>query len=218
MVRTEKKRFFGNPLPPETFFSGNGLKSARGHELTAGDPDQVARVINLLRPHLKQLSKSLLPGWKSTKADDSDVAQESMTRAIVAFHQFKGDSPEQFWAWLVAIQRNEVNRLLERFAAAPREMMHEQPLHNTPELPGGRSPEVELSQRENAELRAKVLATLRKDDQAIIRLRLFEQRVYKEIALLMNREYEAVKKLHMRAIARWRHGCDQLGDKGSLSE
>lgn len=192
------------------------LIKQRWDELVSGDPDRVARVINELRPQLQQLSKTLIPEQIVSKADDSDVAQDTATRAIRAYSQFKGDSPEEFWAWLVAIQRNEVNRLTERYRAASRELAREQSLDAVQELADHREPEVDLARREDEEIREKVLLTLKPDDQAVIRWRIFERRDLREISILMDREYEAVKKLFARAVVRWKNGCDKFVDQQFL--
>lgn len=178
-----------------------------------GSPDEFAALLNQLRPYLRPLAARLLPYQLAAKADESDIAQLATTRALLAIGQFNGDTPELFWAWLKAIQRNEVNRLIETYWAARRSVEREQALADAAAVP---APGADDSTAGNiAAAREAALRTLKPDDQTVIRLRLYEQKEYAAIAVLMGREYEAVKKLFARAVARWKRACDARTPDGS---
>lgn len=182
-------------------------------DLKSGDERIVAQVVNQLRPHLQHIAKSILPEKVVSKADDSDVAQDTAIRATQCFSQFKGDTPEAFWAWLVAIQRNEVNRIIERYDAARRQIGRELSLTEIQEIPARTQPENEWNSKEALEILAEILRTLKPDDQAIIRMRIYERQDLREIATRMGRNYQAVKRLYSRAIVRWRVECNKRKKK-----
>lgn len=179
-----------------------------------GTPDQLAGLINQLRPFLKPLARGLMPDWISSKADDSDVARDTSARALKGISQFQGDTAEEFWAWIITIQRNEINHLLEKFRAARRELTREQGLDAGETLADGRSPDVELNRQEANELREKVLLTLKPEDQMVIRLRVHSGKSLRETAELMGREYEAIKKMYARAIVKWKQAWDEQANNG----
>lgn len=179
------------------------------HLVKNGTPDQLAGLINQLRPFLKLIARGLMPDWIVSKADDSDVVQDTLSRATQSASRFQGESPEEFWAWLITIQRNEINHLLEKFKAARRDFTREQTLDVNDSLTDGRNTEAEISRQETIVLRERTLKTLRPDDQMVIRLRIYQGKSLLQIAQLMDREYESVKKLYSRAILKWKRACDE---------
>ncbi len=169
-----------------------------------------------LRPYLRPLAAAKLPPRVAVKEDESDMAQLTAMRTIAAIRQFHGDTPEQFWAWVVAIQRNEVNHIIEKYRAARRSVEREQALAEEAAVPDKARPDDDLARREQQDLHAAGLRALRPDDQTVIRLRVFERRSFAEIAGAMDRECEAAKKLFVRAVRHWREACAKLeGDSAA---
>ena len=181
-----------------------------------GTPAQVAALLNDLRPYLRPLAAALLPARVAVKEDESDVAQLTTLRATTAIRQFHGDTPEQFWAWVVAIQRNEINHTVEKYRAARRSVEREQPLMEEAAVPDKGRPDDDLARREQQDLRAAGLRALRPDDQTVICLRLFERRSFAEVASTMDRECEAAKKLFTRALGHWREACAFIEEDSTI--
>ena len=175
----------------------------------AGTPDQLAGLINKLRPYLLPLGRGSLPAWLAPKADDSDLAQETSIRALDGISRFTGKTPERFWCWLIVIQRNEARHLAERFQAVRRDIRNERLLNPDNDVADRGSVLKELMDRELNDIRVKVLKTLDPVDQRIIRLRIFEGANLREAAESMDMDYATARKRFARAIIRWKLACDR---------
>ena len=180
----------------------------RWENVLSPTPDNLAALLTELGPHLHPIARVILPQKLLPKVGHSDIVQLTVTKAFQAIDQFQGSSPEEFWFWLLAIQRNLIKSLITRFGRARRNVLIERPLCRHVDQASASAPDEEVARQEVMRLRIKLLATLKTDYQTVIRLRLLERREYAEIGELMGRESSAVKRLYSRAIVQWRQACD----------
>jgi len=178
------------------------------------------RLLESYRNYLRLLARTWIEGPLRTKADPSDVAQETLATAHERFDQFRGKSEKELAAWLrKALARNLLNlnrhyrtdgRQLDREfsleAALDRSSMA---LHDL--LPGdGTSPSGAAQRRELGVQLADVLEELPADHREVIVLRNLQELDWDEVAGRMRRSNDAVRQLWIRALANLRPHIEGL--------
>jgi RNA polymerase sigma-70 factor, ECF subfamily len=177
----------------------------------AGSQQALGEVLEACRGYLLTVANRQLDPQVRAKGGASDLVQETFLEAQRDFAQFRGTSEAELRAWLGRLLVNNLanfarhyrgtgKRRVDREVALPQE-------HSTGPrgrgLAGGTpSPSVQAMSREQAQRVEQALDRLPDDYRRVIRLRNQEDRPFDEIARLMARSENAVRKLWFRAVER----------------
>ena len=163
--------------------------------------ESITELLESYRAYLMLLARISLRRELQGKVGASDVVQETLLKAHQAFGQFKGQTEEEFTAWLRQILARNVASLVRRFRTAGRDVQHERRLEVSlaeSELRLGNliaasqsAPSHQLRRREASVLLAEALESLPPDYREAILLRTLEDRSWSEVAQLMNRSADA---------------------------
>ena len=144
-----------------------------------------------------------------TKVAASDVVQETLLEAFRDFQHFRGDSDQQWQAWLQQVLTNNVANLERRFRRTSkrsidleRSIEAESSVRREAELGFQRDlqPEVSAIQKEQTESLNVALMSLPDDYRQVLVYRYQDQLTFVDIARRMNRSDNAVRKLWARAV------------------
>jgi len=127
---------------------------------------------------------------------------------------FRGDSPDELQAWLRQLLLHNLGNFARRYReTAKREVGREVQMEQ--ETPSGGmgaavpadtpSPSGHAVAREQADAIEQAVARLPDDHREVVRLRYLERRSFHEVAQLLGRSENAVRKLWLRAIERLQH-------------
>ena len=187
------------------------------HAARAGSVDALGQALESCRVYLTMVADRELDPALRAKGGASDIVQETFMEAQRAFPRFSSESKAEFQAWLRRMLLNNVADFRRRYQGTDRRAMSREIA-----LEAGSSsadwrgalaaqiatPSGDFSQRETeAELEAAI-RTMPEDYQQIITFRYYENRSFEEIAVLMNRTANAVRKLFARAIERLQRELD----------
>jgi RNA polymerase sigma-70 factor (ECF subfamily) len=125
--------------------------------------------------------------------DAEDITAQTFLVALETFNRFRGDG--HFRAWLFGIARNKVVDLY-------RKRKPELPLDDAISTPTGEDPLVNAIRLEQRAVVATIIAALTDEEQELLRLRYLAEMSYREIANLLQRNEDAVKKTTYRLLAR----------------
>jgi RNA polymerase sigma-70 factor (ECF subfamily) len=177
-------------------------------------PDSIAQLLESYRAYLMLLARVSLRRELQGKFGVSDIVQETLLKAHEAFDQFRGQTEEEFTAWLRQILARRVASLARTFRTAARNVRHERRLENSlaeSELrlanlisASQSTPSQQLRRREASVLLAEALESLPSDYREVVLLRTLEDRPWSEVAALMNRSTDAARMLWVRAIKQLR--------------
>jgi RNA polymerase sigma-70 factor (ECF subfamily) len=184
----------------------------------AGDASAFWRLVADYRPYLRSVASRLMGHELASKVDASDVVQQCLLTAYERFAQFRGDSPEQWQHWLLALVRNQTRKLARYWHQQRRDVRRDQALSaessgDQPLASGSSSPSQKAARRQRAARLLEALGHLPHDYREVIRLRYLENLPYAEIALRLKRSEEAVRKLAERAHRQLRLQCEDLKDE-----
>jgi RNA polymerase sigma factor (sigma-70 family) len=141
------------------------------------------------------------------RARPSDVVQQTLLQALDKHDQFKGTTEKEGRAWLIAIMKNEVKQILRQELAAKRDRRRELSLSEQVELqpatgPGERPSQQAMGHETEAILK-ETLDTLSAKEQKIIQLRVFQEKEFSEMAIILEAKELAVRRRYERALKRW---------------
>ena len=166
------------------------------------------------RPQLTLLARLRIGRRLRGKIDPDDLVQETFLAAIDAADAFRGADGPQLLAWLRAILESRVQRQVERFRAAARDVRRERlRLFDTPSgsTGGGVCPAADQStpsraaqRQEHAALVADALAALPPDHHEVLVLRNIKGLTFPDVAARLGRSVGAVTMLWARAVRRFR--------------
>lgn len=195
---------------------GQRLEAAR-----AGSREALGEALEACRAYLLVVAERELDPALRAKGGASDLVQQTFLEAQRDFDRFHGSTAEQLRAWLRQVLRNN----LASFARQYRETQKRQAgrevalPHSTPSGPGGLATDTPTPSRhaiagEDAAALQAALDRLPDDYRQVIALRYDEDRPFDEIAQIMQRSPNAVRKLWARAVE---HLQRELGqDHGSV--
>ena len=183
-----------------------------------GSTPCLGRLLTLYSNYLKLLISAQLDDRLRVRVSPSDIVQETFFEAHRDFHQFRGQSPGEFVAWLRRILVNNILRVVEQhLQAEKRDVRREISLHemgrrleqSTARLESllaqqGDSPSGHAQRREQEIMLADALAELPDDYQQVILLRHIEGLPFDDVARRMDRSAGAVRMLWLRALERLR--------------
>lgn len=187
-----------------------------------GAPDAVGRLFKATRGHLLQLAERELPVEIRAKVGPSDVVQETGIEMHRDFAQFNGVTVEELFSWLRGILRNNVADAVRHYRAAlKRDVTREVSLsagqarrYSQAVAAAIRAPDGSAIRREEAAAIREVLAKLSPPEREVLRLRYWKGLSFVDIAPIVGRSPEAVRKLWFRAIARLRRNLDAADTGG----
>jgi RNA polymerase sigma-70 factor (ECF subfamily) len=167
----------------------------------------------MIRSELRAWAAGQLHGPLAVRMDASDLVQNTLVAAQGAFPTFRGQTADDFRAWVKGILRHEVNAAIRRHAVSQKRSVQQQvglpdsavlgqqgmPLDNPPSSPSQR-----LSRAEDV---ARLLAALRDlpaDQEEAIRLHYFCGCSLSQLAEHFGRSQAAVAGLLQRGMAKLR--------------
>jgi RNA polymerase sigma-70 factor (ECF subfamily) len=177
----------------------------------AGDAAALGELFRACHGYLLLVARGALAPELQAKGSPSDLVQETFLEAQRDFAHFHGTSEDELLAWLRRLLLNNVANFTRCFRGTDkRALAREVPLgeadsdHNlaaglpadTPS-PGGRAVANEM-----AAALQRALKRLPDDYRRVILLRYQEERSFEEIAALLERTPNAVRKLWARALER----------------
>jgi RNA polymerase sigma-70 factor (ECF subfamily) len=177
----------------------------------AGSAEALGQALEACRGYLLMIAERELEPELRAKGGASDLVQETFLKAHRHFDHFEGTTEAELLAWLRRLLLNNLAdfRALYR-EAAKRQTAREVPLEPTDSsadrgagvADSSPSPSGVAMEHEQAEAVQRVLDRLPEDYRLVLRLRYQEGQSFEEIARLMNRSANAVRKLWARAVER----------------
>jgi len=151
-------------------------------------------------------------------ASMSDLVQHTYLKAVRDFHQFRGNTENEFRAWLRKILINTHGHLVEKYLdAEKRNVRREFSMADIARaiersavcmeqvaIDRGSSPSGAAQRRERSLILSDELAKLPEDYRQVIELRNIEGLSFEQVATRMGRKSGAVRMLWLRAIKRLR--------------
>jgi RNA polymerase sigma-70 factor (ECF subfamily) len=164
----------------------------------SGDGDALNELLTRYMPRLRRYAKRHLPWGLRTMLDTDDLVQEAVVKALPHVATFEIRSERAFELYLRTLLKHRIIDLKRRTGRRP--ARHEMP----EDIPAARqSIRSELIEAESLDQYKRALATLKKEDQQAIRLRLEEQLEFAEIAQrLGKRSADAARMAVTRSIVR----------------
>jgi RNA polymerase sigma-70 factor (ECF subfamily) len=176
----------------------------------SGSREALGQLLDSCRGYLLMVARGELDADLQAKEGASDLVQETFLEAQRDFGQFVGASEGELLAWLRRLLLNNVANFTRRYRttgkrSVEREVALDQvanrPLQDA--LPAAvDSPSGQAVANEEAAALARALDRLPHDLRQVLRLRYEERRPFEEIAVLMGRSANAVRKLFARAVVR----------------
>lgn len=184
----------------------------------AGDAEALGVLLEEHRPYLKFLAQRILEGKLRARLDASDVVQRTCLSVHKAIQGFRGETPEEFLAWLRQIHEGNVLNLLREHLAQKRDVQREgaidpQQVESMLSDALQSTPSQRALRDENAVRLTAAMEQLTAEQREAVRLRYLEGLAIKEIAELMERSEKAVGALILRGLSALRKRlADQEGD------
>ena len=122
-----------------------------------------------------------------------DITAQTFLAAFESFDRFRED--DRFASWLFTIARNKATDHFRK-----REISIS--MSSTPDIPVDDDPLVPIIQSEQVAALASLIQALPEDDQELLRLRFLAALSFPEIAYLLHRNEDTVKKSIYRLLAR----------------
>lgn len=183
----------------------------------AGDSDALGRALESCRNYLLLIADQEMDQRLKAKGGASDIVQQTFMEAQQAFGRFDGVSEQELLAWLRRMLLNNVANFRRHWVETDKRKLDlEIPIYggNTSGtgnswLPdGGLTPSREMMVDERDRSLNALIAKLPDDYQQVLNLRYREERSFDEIATMMNRSANAVRKLWARAVERLQEEMD----------
>jgi RNA polymerase sigma-70 factor (ECF subfamily) len=188
----------------------------------AGEAQALAALLQRYRGYVHLLARTCLDRRLQSKADPSDVVQDTMLRVHRGFPRFRGSTEAELLAWMRKVLASTLADLQRRFlTAAGRRITLERSLEKLVESSSTRlgnllvareaSPGQCAGEHERSLRLADALARLAADDREVITLRNLEELEWSEVAQRLERSADAARMLWTRALRR-------LGDELAAEE
>ena len=180
----------------------------------AGDSSSFWRMCDGLRPRLRNFAAGQLDPELSAQIDASDIVQEALLAAVRAFPQFRGQTIEEWEAWLVQIVRREVHDA-RRYWHQPRRTLRRQAgsLENNSDGNGvpsqGSTPSTPTLRDEQARLILELIAKLPPEEEEVVRLKHLDGKSLDDISETIGRSPAGTAGLLKRAMARLRESLPE---------
>ena len=179
-----------------------------------GDRQSQGVLLELYRNYLHLLARTQLDLHLQTRANPSDMVQETFLEAYSHFHQFRGHTEGELLGWLRRILIHQIARLVEKQVVAQKRTVRRevslepirQRLHDSSQtfdralVSQASSPSMQAQRRELTAVVADQLALLSPPHRDVIILRNLEGLSFDEVAQRMQRTSGAVRVLWLRAL------------------
>jgi RNA polymerase sigma-70 factor, ECF subfamily len=183
--------------------------------IKAGDGPALGTLLERYRNYLTLLVRVQIGKRLQGKVDPDDLLQETFLEAHRGIGRFRGETEQEFLAWLrqilAAILANQIRRY---FGTKRRDLRLERELaddldRSSCAIDGAlvapqSSPSHQASRREQSILLADALQRLPEDYREVIILRQLEDLSFPEVSRRMGRSEDSVKNLWARALAKLR--------------
>lgn len=177
----------------------------------------IAACVEAARGSLKLLAARQIPAELRVKVALSDVIQETALEAFSSADRFEGSTRQELFAWLRKILRNNVIDAVRRYRDChARDCRREQPLqelsprdHDDRSLVTDRRPELSAIRSERDQAVLMAIDSLPEPHATVIRLRIWDNLKFREIAHRCGRSEEAVRKLFFRSLVRLKEVLDE---------
>lgn len=175
----------------------------------SGRPDAVGQIFEAARCHLLQLAARELPAELRAKIGPSDLVQETAVDMHRDFAQFTGTTAEECFAWLREILRHNVidavrhyRESLKRNVTLEVSLTSPPACNNAALVERTRQPDGSAIRREEAATLNDVLGRLPAEYRRVLQLRYWSGMSFVDMAPLLDRSPDAVRKLWYRAVER----------------
>lgn len=177
-------------------------------EAQAGSREALGQVLEACRGYLLLIAQQELDPALQAKGGASDLVQQTFLEAQKDLACFRGSTPEALLGWMRRLLLNNLANFRRDFRRIKRRVSREVPLLVTDSSRSGDaglsagtpSPSVAVMRLEQTEALERALERLPEDYRRVIYLRYREERSFEEIAKLMQRSQNAVRKLWLRAV------------------
>jgi RNA polymerase sigma-70 factor (ECF subfamily) len=174
-----------------------------------GESDAIGRIFEAARGRLMLLAHREFPADIRAKVGPSDVIQETALDMHRDFSRFVGTTAEECFAWLREILRHNMVDAVRRYRTSMKRrstrevsLSHAERRQADAFMAAGRPPDGSAIRREEAAVLGDVLARLPDEYQRVLRLRYWGGMAFVDMAPLLGRSPEAVRKLWFRAVER----------------
>lgn len=181
------------------------LESARAGSLSA-----LGQLLEQFRPKIRQQAVHLLDDRWQARADQSDLAQLTLTTGAHAFPAFRGTSEEELFAWLKAILQQHLAamarwHLQTEMRSVGRESLLPADQESQGPADAGPSPSRMVIHGEVRSQLESAIADLPWDQREVIRLRYLDDWSTQQIAQFLEKSERAVAGLLRRGLSRLKH-------------
>lgn len=174
----------------------------------AGSVEALGRSLERFRAYLLTVANRQLDPALNAKGGASDIVQETFLEAQRDFSQFEGTSSNELRAWLLRLMENNLANFARAYKGTEkRQIAREIGLGNDRPsgLAGGiagdtPTPSVAVMADERAASLSRAIERLPADYHQVIMLRNHDDKSFTEIAAIMQRSENAVRKLWFRAV------------------
>ena len=186
-----------------------------------GDADALGELLENYRKYVVFLARTGLHHHMQGKADPSDLAQEVCLAAHGNIADFRGDSAEEFAAWLRGILSNVLAMHVRKYLGTQkRDPRLEQSLNASLASASGflqsniaadiTSPSQHFARKEAFLQLAAALEQLPEDYRQVIVLRHVEGMAFADVAAAMGKTVGSVEKLWVRGLAKLRTAMEEI--------
>jgi RNA polymerase sigma-70 factor (ECF subfamily) len=179
----------------------------------AGCAEALGQALEACRGYLLLVAQRELHADLRAKGGASDLVQETFLEAQRDFMRFQGGAEAELLAWLRRILLNNLANFTRSYRETDKRQVGREvtlPHDRAPSPRGGGlaaeapSPSGEALADERAEAVRRALDRLPEDYRRVVLLRYREERPFEEIAQLLGRSANAVRRLWLRAVERLR--------------
>jgi RNA polymerase sigma-70 factor (ECF subfamily) len=182
-------------------------------EARAGSREALGEALEACRGYLLLIAREELDAELRTKGSASDLVQETFLDAHKDFGHFHGNSEDELRAWLRKLLLNNLANFRRRYQQTDKRKLGREvalPAGSSADRAGElaadlSSPSARAMKAERAEALWRALERLPDDYRQVILLRYEEGQSFEEIARVMQRSENAVRKLWARAVERVQH-------------
>jgi RNA polymerase sigma-70 factor (ECF subfamily) len=185
-----------------------------------GDAEAHSEICRQVQGQLNRMADQHLDDRLRRKLNPSDIVQATLTRMVQGFGDFRGSSSKEFYGWLNAILKNEVNSTRRDLHRQRRDVRREtEP--NSAVIRGQvhgeeNAPDQKLRNQEKMAQFRSVIDRLPEDYAQVIELRSIQELPFEEVAKQMGRSVNAVSKLWGRALVALQQELSKLDDSISM--
>ncbi|HBE71126.1 MAG TPA: RNA polymerase subunit sigma-24 [Planctomycetaceae bacterium] len=180
-----------------------------------GDAAALGDLLTATHPYLRVLAKSMLDRRLQGKAAAEDLIQEAFLEAHRDFQSFRGDKLPEFLAWLRRILSNRASKLIRRYLGTKardvrleRNMLQDLDRSSlclaSIAVVTEETPSRQAIENEQTLALAKAIEKLPNHYRDVIEMHQLQSLELAEVAEIMNRTHESVRKLWARGLVKLR--------------